>query len=181
MLAVYGRTIAVQRTLPLRQHATQVKASLQSRGMMLWVTNIFNRMDHSQLHNEGPDKTASDFVLRMGGLAKICETPTTPEKDYSNWLMQPSDYPKYVRTGMSLREVNLDKVTVTDMGMEHFRNLSGLMSISLKSCKYITDEGMDYLLEGNPVLRTIDISDTNVTPAKRDSLKKLNGVTVISD
>eukprot|EP01134_Creolimax_fragrantissima_P006901 CFRG6901T1 len=161
---------------PLAQSCTAI---VKSRSMMLWVTNIFNRVDHSQLSSDGPDRTATDFVLRMGGLAKISKTSNDAANEKTDWLQTPSDLPKWVRTGCVLRDVNLDKVAVTDVGMEHFRNLNGLNTISLKSCRYITDDGLAYLKEGNVALELIDVSDTAITMKGANNLQLDSSVTVV--
>eukprot|EP00123_Amoebidium_parasiticum_P005427 comp16622_c0_seq1/m.14795 comp16622_c0_seq1/g.14795 ORF comp16622_c0_seq1/g.14795 comp16622_c0_seq1/m.14795 type:complete len:220 (-) comp16622_c0_seq1:12-671(-) len=155
-----------------------VAPAIPSRPIFMWVENIFNRMDRQRLSEAGPDRTAAEFVLRMGGRLKY--VPFDGE-DVSDWVQKDVELPKFQESKpMKLVAVDLGGITVTTVGMEHIRNLKHLKSINLSDCKYLTDDGLEYLLQGNPSLQQVDLTGSGVSEAGVSKLKSaLKGARVI--
>ncbi|XP_057316275.1 ATP synthase subunit s, mitochondrial-like [Hydractinia symbiolongicarpus] len=138
-------------------------SSLLSRRLFYsWLIEVFNTKDVQRVKKVGPDRAASEWILRNGGKVKFSSSIT--------WI---SNYGGSGGGSMELVGIDANGVALTNSGLQHLVGLKYLRYLSLHGCKHITD--LEHLTEVADTLEYLDIGNctglSDVTPV--GSLLKL--------
>jgi serine/threonine protein kinase/Leucine-rich repeat (LRR) protein len=112
------------------------------------------------------DRKAAEWVIAQGGTVRI--------NGDGREIKAVGDLP---RERFTLSSVSLPNTAVTDTGLEHLKELKGLVALDLNGTK-VTDLGLAHLRELK-ALTSLNLYNTSVTDAGLTQLKELKGLTAL--
>ncbi|XP_063146630.1 ATP synthase subunit s, mitochondrial [Candoia aspera] len=137
-----------------------------------WLNAVFNQVDHERIQAVGPDRAASEWLLRCGALVRY-HGQDRWQQDYNALPMGP--FEKY-----KIQAINATESCIMNKGFDYLDGLKHLEEIKLCKCIYIEDECLQRI-SGTPslqnsLLRLFLISCGNVTDKGIIALHKLSNL-----
>ncbi|NXO41223.1 ATP5S synthase, partial [Locustella ochotensis] len=137
-----------------------------------WLNAVFNKVDHERIRAVGPDRAASEWLLRCGALVRYQGSPKW-QQDYNGLPTGP------------LGKYKIEAIDATDScimyrGFDYLDGLEHVTDIRLEKCMYIQDECLQRLSETSNLQRSLQrlkiISCGNVTDRGILALHKLTNL-----
>ncbi|KAM9067413.1 ATP synthase subunit s, mitochondrial [Sarcophilus harrisii] len=124
-----------------------------------WLNAVFNKVDHERIKAVGPDRAASEWLLRCGALVQY-HGQEKWQKDYNNLPTGPLN--KY-----KIKAIDATDSCIMNIGFDYLEGLEHVEKIKLCKCHYIEDECLQKLSQlknlQKSVLEMEIISCGNVT------------------
>ncbi|XP_057882440.1 ATP synthase subunit s, mitochondrial [Melospiza georgiana] len=124
-----------------------------------WLNAVFNKVDHERIRAVGPDRAASEWLLRCGALVRYQGSPKW-QQDYNALPTGP------------LGRYRIEAISATDScimyrGFDYLDGLEHVRDIKLEKCMYIQDQCLQRLGETSTLQKSLQqlkiISCGNVT------------------
>ncbi|XP_029092763.1 ATP synthase subunit s, mitochondrial isoform X1 [Monodon monoceros] len=123
------------------------------------LCSLANRVDHERIRDVGPDRAASEWLLRCGAVVRY-HGQERWQKDYNHLPTGPLD--KY-----KIQAIDATDSCIMSIGFDHMEGLQHVEKIRLCKCHYIEDDCLERLSQlGNlqkSMLEMEIISCGNVT------------------
>ncbi|XP_059860575.1 ATP synthase subunit s, mitochondrial isoform X1 [Delphinus delphis] len=99
--------------------------------------SLANRVDHERIRDVGPDRAASEWLLRCGALVRY-HGQERWQKDYNHLPTGPLD--KY-----KIQAIDATDSCIMSIGFDHMEGLQHVEKIRLCKCHYIEDDCLERL------------------------------------
>ncbi|KFQ60458.1 hypothetical protein N334_03403, partial [Pelecanus crispus] len=150
-----------------------------------WLNAVFNKVDYERIQAVGPDRAASEWLVRCGALVRY--------QGYQEWLLRCGALVRYqgyqkwqqdyngLPTG-PLGKYKIEAINATDScimyrGFDYLDGLEHVTEITLQKCIYIQDQCLQRLSETKNLQKSLlqlkIISCGNVTDKGIIALHKL--------
>lgn len=137
-----------------------------------WLNAVFNKVDHERIRAVGPDRAASEWLLRCGALVRYQGSPRW-QQDYNGLPTGPLG--KY-----KIEAINATDSCIMYRGFDYLDGLEHVTDIKLEKCMYIQDECLQRLSETSNLQKSLQqlkiISCGNVTDKGILALHKLTNL-----
>lgn len=137
-----------------------------------WLNAVFNKVDHERIRAVGPDRAASEWLLRCGALVRYQGSPKW-QQDYNGLPTGPLG--KY-----KIEAINATDSCIMYRGFDYLDGLEHVTDIKLEKCMYIQDECLQRLSETSNLQKSLQqlkiISCGNVTDRGILALHKLTNL-----
>lgn len=137
-----------------------------------WLNAVFNKVDHERIRTVGPDRAASEWLLRCGALVRYQGSPKW-QQDYNGLPTGPLG--KY-----KIEAINATDSCIMYRGFEYLDGLEHVTDIRLEKCIYIQDECLQRLSNTSSLQKSLQqlkiISCGNVTDKGILALHKLTNL-----
>ncbi|XP_039910357.1 ATP synthase subunit s, mitochondrial [Hirundo rustica] len=137
-----------------------------------WLNAVFNKVDHERIRAVGPDRAASEWLLRCGALVRYQGSPKW-QQDYNGLPTGPLG--KY-----RIEAINATESCIMYRGFDYLDGLEHVTDIKLEKCMYIQDECLQRLSQTSNLQRSLQqlkiISCGNVTDKGILALHKLTNL-----
>ncbi|XP_063803630.1 ATP synthase subunit s, mitochondrial [Pseudophryne corroboree] len=110
---------------------TQKPPSLGCRSFWGWLNAVFNRVDHERIKDVGPDRAASEWLLRCG--AKVRYT------GFEKWQQDYNGLPTGPLGKYKIQAIDASESCIMYRGFDYLDGLEQLEEIKLYKCIYIED------------------------------------------
>uniref|UniRef100_A0A8C9EV29 Distal membrane arm assembly complex 2 like n=1 Tax=Pavo cristatus TaxID=9049 RepID=A0A8C9EV29_PAVCR len=143
------------------------------RGFWGWLNAVFNKVDYERIQAVGPDRAASEWLLRCGALVRY--------QGYEKWQQDYSGLPTGPLGKYKIEAINATESCIMYRGFDYLDGLEHVAEIKLQKCIYIQDECLQRLSETKNLQKSLlqlkIISCGNVTDKGIIALHKLTYVT----
>ncbi|XP_007473217.1 ATP synthase subunit s, mitochondrial isoform X1 [Monodelphis domestica] len=137
-----------------------------------WLNTVFNKVDHERIKAVGPDRAASEWLLRCGALVQF-HGQEKWQQDYNNLPTGPLN--KY-----KIKAIDATDSCIMHIGFDYLEGLEHLEKLKLCKCHYIEDECLERLSQIKNLQKSIleleIISCGNVTERGVISLHHLRNL-----
>ncbi|KAK2497068.1 hypothetical protein MC885_010019 [Smutsia gigantea] len=103
--------------------------SCDSRHFWSWLNAVFNKVDHERIRAVGPDRAASEWLLRCGAMVRY-HGQERWQKDYNHLPTGPLDKYKIQAidaTDSCIMNIGFDHMDKGIVALHHLRNLKYLL------------------------------------------------------
>lgn len=137
-----------------------------------WINAVFNKVDYERIEAVGPDRAASEWLLRCGAFVRY--------RGYNNWQQDYNGLPTGPLGKYKIQSINATESCIMHKGFGYLDGLEHVEEIRLCKCVYIYDECLQRLSEipnlQQSLLRLWIISCGNVTDKGIIALHKLRNL-----
>ncbi|KAM6467419.1 ATP synthase subunit s, mitochondrial isoform 2-T4 [Liasis olivaceus] len=137
-----------------------------------WLNAVFNQVDHERIQAVGPDRAASEWLLRCGALVRY--------HGYDRWQQDYNALPMGPFEKYKIQAIDATESCIMNKGFDYLDGLKHLEEIKLCKCIYIEDECLQRISETpslqKSLLRLFLISCGNVTDQGIIALHKLSNL-----
>uniref|UniRef100_A0A8C7DWP3 Distal membrane arm assembly component 2 like n=1 Tax=Naja naja TaxID=35670 RepID=A0A8C7DWP3_NAJNA len=137
-----------------------------------WLNAVFNQVDRERIQAVGPDRAASEWLLRCGASVRY--------HGYDKWQQDYNALPMGPLEKYKIQAINATESCIMNRGFEYFDGLKHLEEIRLCKCIYIEDACLQRISETpnlqKSLLRLFLISCGNVTDKGIIALHKLSNL-----
>nr|XP_037839871.1 ATP synthase subunit s, mitochondrial isoform X3 [Chlorocebus sabaeus] len=106
--------------------------SCDSRYFWGWLNAVFNKVDYDRIRDVGPDRAASEWLLRCGAMVRY-HGQERWQTDYNHLPTGPLD--KY-----KIQAIDATNSCIMSIGFDHLVGLQHVEKIRLCKCHYIEDD-----------------------------------------
>ncbi|XP_077797106.1 ATP synthase subunit s, mitochondrial isoform X1 [Macaca mulatta] len=106
--------------------------SCDSRYFWGWLNAVFNKVDYDRIRDVGPDRAASEWLLRCGAMVRY-HGQERWQTDYNHLPTGPLD--KY-----KIQAIDATNSCIMSIGFDHMVGLQHVEKIRLCKCHYIEDD-----------------------------------------
>ncbi|XP_061468582.1 ATP synthase subunit s, mitochondrial [Rhineura floridana] len=135
-----------------------------------WLNAVFNKVDYERIQAVGPDRAASEWLLRCGALVRY-QGSEKWQQDYNGLPTGPLE--KY-----KIQAINATESCIMSKGFDYLDGLEHVEEMRLCKCMYIHDECLQQLSQTpnlqKSLLRLWIVSCGNVTDKGIVALHKLS-------
>ncbi|XP_048218587.1 ATP synthase subunit s, mitochondrial [Perognathus longimembris pacificus] len=111
--------------------------SRDSRYFWEWLNTVFNKVDYERIRDVGPDRAASEWLLRCGATVRY-HGQDKWQKDYNRLPTGPLN--KY-----KIQAIDATDSCIMNIGFDHMVGLEHVEKIKLCKCHYIEDNCLQKL------------------------------------
>ncbi|KAG8517745.1 ATP synthase subunit s, mitochondrial, partial [Galemys pyrenaicus] len=111
--------------------------SCGSRYFWGWLNAVFNKVDYERIREAGPDRAASEWLLRCGAMVRY-HGQHRWQMDYNNLPTGPLD--KY-----KIQAIDATDSCIMSIGFDYLEGLQHVEKIRLCKCHYIEDDCLERL------------------------------------
>ncbi|XP_004682157.2 PREDICTED: ATP synthase subunit s, mitochondrial isoform X1 [Condylura cristata] len=111
--------------------------SCDSRYIWGWLNAVFNKVDYERIRDAGPDRAASEWLLRCGAMVRY-HGQQRWQKDYNSLPTGPLD--KY-----KIQAIDATDSCIMSIGFDYLAGLQHVEKIRLCKCHYIEDDCLERL------------------------------------
>ncbi|XP_027785466.1 ATP synthase subunit s, mitochondrial [Marmota flaviventris] len=111
--------------------------SCDSRHFWGWLNAVFNKVDYDRIRDVGPDRAASEWLLRCGATVRY-HGQERWQKDYNNLPTGPLH--KY-----KIQAIDATNSCIMSIGFDYMEGLEHVEKITLCKCHYIEDDCLQRL------------------------------------
>ncbi|NXT03485.1 ATP5S synthase, partial [Jacana jacana] len=137
-----------------------------------WLNAVFNKVDHERIQAVGPDRAASEWLLRCGALVRY--------RGHQKWQQDYNGLPTGPPGTYRIEAINATDSCIMYRGFDYLDGLEHVTEIKLQKCIYIQDACLQRLSETKSLqkslLRLQIISCGNVTDRGILALHKLRNL-----
>uniref|UniRef100_A0A8C3IYH5 Distal membrane arm assembly complex 2 like n=1 Tax=Calidris pygmaea TaxID=425635 RepID=A0A8C3IYH5_9CHAR len=141
-----------------------------------WLNAIFNKVDYERIQAVGPDRAASEWLLRCGALVRY--------RGYEKWQQDYNGLPTGPLEKYKIEAINATDSCIMYRGFDYLDGLEHVTEIKLQKCIYIQDECLQRLSETKNLQKSLlqlqIISCGNVTDRGIVALHKLRYLELLS-
>lgn len=109
--------------------------SCDTRYFWGWLNAVFNQVDYERIRDAGPDRAASEWLLRCGAMVRY-HGQEKWQKDYNHLPTGPLD--KY-----KIQAIDATDSCIMNVGFDYIEGLKHVERIRLRKCHYIEDECLE--------------------------------------
>uniref|UniRef100_F6USE2 Distal membrane arm assembly component 2 like n=2 Tax=Ornithorhynchus anatinus TaxID=9258 RepID=F6USE2_ORNAN len=124
-----------------------------------WLNAVFNKVDHERIKAVGPDRAASEWLLRCGALVRY--------HGQERWQQDYNTLPTGPLNKYKIQAIDATESCIMHIGFDYMEGLVHVEQIKLCKCHYIEDECLKRLSEfenlQKSLLRLEVVSCGNVT------------------
>ncbi|XP_033917258.1 ATP synthase subunit s, mitochondrial [Melopsittacus undulatus] len=139
------------------------------RGFWGWLNAVFNKVDYERIQAVGPDRAASEWLLRCGALVRY--------QGYQKWQQDYSGLPTGPLGKYKIEAIDATESCIMYRGFDYLDGLKHVTEIKLQKCIYIQDECLQRISETKNLQKSLlqlkIISCGNVTDKGIIALHKL--------
>ncbi|XP_019406484.1 PREDICTED: ATP synthase subunit s, mitochondrial [Crocodylus porosus] len=137
-----------------------------------WLNAVFNKVDYERIQAVGPDRAASEWLLRCGALVRF--------QGYEKWQRDYNGLPTGPLGKYKIQAIDATESCIMYRGFDYLDGLEHVEEIKLCKCMYIQDECLQRLSQTmnlqKSLLRLEIISCGNVTDKGIIALQKLRNL-----
>ncbi|XP_053110473.1 ATP synthase subunit s, mitochondrial [Hemicordylus capensis] len=137
-----------------------------------WLNAVFNKVDHERIQDVGPDRAASEWLLRCGATVRY--------QGYDKWQQDYNGLPSGPLGKYKIQAINATESCIMYKGFDYFDGLQHVEEIKFSKCMYLQDECLQRLSETQnlqqSLLRLWIISCGNITDKGIIALHKLSNL-----
>ncbi|XP_077790611.1 ATP synthase subunit s, mitochondrial [Podarcis muralis] len=137
-----------------------------------WLNAVFNKVDYERIQAVGPDRAASEWLLRCGALVRY--------QGLDKWQQDYNALPSGPLGKYKIQSINATESCIMAKGFDYLDGLEHVEEIRLCKCMYIYDECLQRLSQTpnlqRSLLRLWIISCGNVTDKGIIALHKLSNL-----
>ncbi|CAM4593248.1 unnamed protein product [Caretta caretta] len=137
-----------------------------------WLNAVFNKVDYERIQAVGPDRAASEWLLRCGALVRF--------QGYDKWQHDYNGLPTGPLGKYKIQAIDATESCIMYRGFDYLDGLRHVEEIKLSNCIYIQDECLQRISETESLqkslLRLMIISCGNVTDKGIIALHKLTNL-----
>lgn len=111
--------------------------SCDSRYFWEWLNTVFNKIDYERLRDVGPDRAASEWLLRCGAKVRYC--------GHQKWLQDYNSLPGGPMDRYKIQAIDATDSCIMDIGFDHMEGLEHVEKITLCKCHYVDDNCLQRL------------------------------------
>ncbi|KAF1453819.1 ATP5S synthase, partial [Pygoscelis papua] len=104
-----------------------------------WLNAVFNKVDYERIQAVGPDRAASEWLLRCGALVRY--------QGYQKWQQDYNGLPTGPLGKYKIEAINATDSCIMYRGFDYLDGLEHVTEIKLQKCIYIQDECLQRLSE----------------------------------
>lgn len=142
------------------------------RHFWAWLNAVFNKVDYERIQAVGPDRAASEWLLRCGALVRF--------QGYDKWQRDYNGLPTGPLGKYKIQAIDATESCIMYRGFDYLDGLKHVEEIKLSNCMYIQDECLQRISETESLqkslLRLMIISCGNVTDKGIIALHKLTNL-----
>ncbi|XP_047592205.1 ATP synthase subunit s, mitochondrial isoform X3 [Lutra lutra] len=116
---------------------TKPPRSCDYRNFWGWLNAVFNKVDYERIKDVGPDRAASEWLLRCGATVRY-HGQERWQKDYNHLPTGPLD--KY-----KIQAIDATESCIMRIGFDYLEGLQHVEKIRLCKCHYIEDDCLERL------------------------------------
>ncbi|NWH58302.1 ATP5S synthase, partial [Geococcyx californianus] len=135
----------------------------------MWFSFCLGRVDHERIQAVGPDRAASEWLLRCGALVRY--------QGFEKWQQDYNGLPTGPLGKYRIEAINATESCIMYRGFDYLDGLEHVKEIQLRKCIYIQDECLQRLSETKNLQKSLlqlkIISCGNVTDKGVLALHKL--------
>ncbi|KAM6073787.1 ATP synthase subunit s, mitochondrial isoform 1-T2 [Chlamydotis macqueenii] len=151
---------------------SKVPALASCRHFWGWLNAVFNKVDYERIQAVGPDRAASEWLLRCGALVRY--------QGYEKWQQDYNGLPTGPLGKYKIEAINATESCIMYRGFDYLDGLEHVTEIKLQKCIYIRDECLQRLSETKNLQKSLlqlkIISCGNVTDKGIIALHKLTNL-----
>ncbi|KAM8920739.1 ATP synthase subunit s, mitochondrial [Pelodytes ibericus] len=148
------------------------RSPIGCRGFWGWLNAVFNKVDYERIKDCGPDRAASEWLLRCGAKVRY--------QGFERWQQDYNGLPTGPLNKYKIQAIDATESCIMYRGFDYFDGLKHVEEIKLCKCIYIEDACLDRLgkIESfQQSLRRLDIiSCGNVTDKGIIALNNLSNL-----
>ncbi|XP_006023135.1 ATP synthase subunit s, mitochondrial [Alligator sinensis] len=137
-----------------------------------WLNAVFNKVDYERIQAVGPDRAASEWLLRCGALVRF--------QGYEKWQRDYNGLPTGPLGKYKIQAIDATESCIMCRGFDYLDGLEHVEEMKLCKCIYIQDECLQRLSQTmnlqKSLLRLEIISCGNVTDRGIIALQKLRNL-----
>ncbi|XP_021259227.1 ATP synthase subunit s, mitochondrial [Numida meleagris] len=137
-----------------------------------WLNAVFNKVDYERIQAVGPDRAASEWLLRCGALVRY--------QGYEKWQQDYNGLPTGPLGKYKIEAINATESCIMHRGFDYLEGLEHVTEIKLQKCIYVQDECLQRLSETKNLQKSLQqlkiISCGNVTDKGIIALHKLTNL-----
>ncbi|XP_049623519.1 ATP synthase subunit s, mitochondrial isoform X1 [Suncus etruscus] len=122
-------------------------SSCDSRYFWTWLNTVFNKVDHERIKEVGPDRAASEWLLRCGAMVRY-HGQERWQKNYNSLPTGPLD--KY-----KIQAIDATDSCIMGIGFEHLEGVQHIEKIRLCKCHYVEDNCLERLSQFKNLQKSI--------------------------
>nr|XP_032820835.1 ATP synthase subunit s, mitochondrial isoform X2 [Petromyzon marinus] len=107
------------------------------RHLWAWLNAVFNKVDHERILEAGPDRAASEWLLRCGAHVRY--------RDSDRWQQDYNGLPTGTRDRYRIEAINATDSCIMETGFDYLDGLQHVQQIHLERCVYIGDSTLERL------------------------------------
>ncbi|XP_005996025.1 ATP synthase subunit s, mitochondrial [Latimeria chalumnae] len=154
------------------QKINKVPSPNGSRHFWGWLNAVFNKVDYERIKAVGPDRAASEWLLRCGAKVKY--------KGFDKWQQDYNGLPTGPLGKYKIQAIDATESCIMYKGFDYMDGLEHIEKIKLSRCIYIEDVCLERLSKienlQNSLLHLEIISCGNVTDRGIISLHNLRNL-----
>ncbi|XP_014425515.2 ATP synthase subunit s, mitochondrial isoform X2 [Pelodiscus sinensis] len=137
-----------------------------------WLNAVFNKVDYERIKAVGPDRAASEWLLRCGALVRF--------QGFDKWQQDYNGLPTGPLGKYKIQAIDATESCIMYTGFDYLDGLEHVAEIKLNKCIYIQDECLQRISEieslQKSLLRLMIMSCGNVTDKGVIALHKLTNL-----
>ncbi|XP_028835256.1 ATP synthase subunit s, mitochondrial [Denticeps clupeoides] len=102
-----------------------------------WLNAVFNRVDHERIKAVGPDRAASEWLLRCGAKVRF--------QGFDRWQHDYNGLPTGPTGRYKIQAIDATESCIMYRGFDHLDGLRHLEEMKLSKCMYIEDACLERL------------------------------------
>ncbi|KAF7710305.1 hypothetical protein HF521_009177 [Silurus meridionalis] len=143
-----------------------------SRSFWSWLNAVFNKVDYERIKAVGPDRAATEWLLRCGAKVRFC--------GFDRWQHDYNGIPTGPLGRYQIQAIDATESCIMYQGFDYLVGLEHVEEIKLRKCIYIEDACLEHLSKIEKLqnsMRTMEIvSCGNVTDKGIISLHHLRNL-----
>ncbi|NXY84803.1 ATP5S synthase, partial [Alcedo cyanopectus] len=137
-----------------------------------WLNAVFNKVDYERIEAVGPDRAASEWLLRCGALVRY--------QGSQKWQRDYNGLPTGTLGKYKIEAINATDSCIMYRGFDYLDGLQHVTDIKLQKCIYIQDECLERLSQTKSLQQSLQrlqiISCGNVTDRGVIALHRLTNL-----
>lgn len=98
---------------------------------------MFNKVDYERIRDVGPDRAASEWLLRCGAKVRY--------RGHQKWLQDYNHIPGSSEGRYKIQAIDATDSCIMDVGLDHMEGLEHVEKIILCKCHYVEDSCLQRL------------------------------------
>ncbi|XP_060117140.1 ATP synthase subunit s, mitochondrial [Heteronotia binoei] len=143
-----------------------------SRQLWAWLNAVFNKVDHERIQAVGPDRAASEWLLRCGAHVRY--------QGLDKWQQDYNQLPTGALGRYKIQAIDATESCIMHIGFDYLEGLEHVEEIKFCKCAYLLDGCLQRLSEiqnlQRSLLRLWIVSCGNITDQGVTALHKLSNL-----
>ncbi|XP_069772708.1 ATP synthase subunit s, mitochondrial [Narcine bancroftii] len=114
-----------------------LRADVIQRSFWGWLNAVFNKVDYDRIKAVGPDRAASEWLLRCGASVRY--------KGFDKWQKDYNHLPTGPMDNFKIEAIDATESCIMFKGFDYLDHLEHVEEIKFQKCIYIQDECLERL------------------------------------